>query len=357
MSRRALIIGCGFTAQRAARTLLKSGWDVTATSRSPESLAALEAAGARVVRFDAVRDRHIQAAAEGASVLLSVPTLKLDGELFDPTPSLVAALRGQPRHLTYLSHHRRLRGHATGRRADARVARRPSARNSARAPRTRCSLMAAALWCCVRPRYTVPGEGSTKPCETAASDFPRDPSRLVSRIHVDDLAAIVARALQQLVEGAYPVADECPATSADVARHCASLLDLPVPGVVADECLSETRRADRRVDGSAILRLTGLRLRYPSFREGIPRLHRRRKGQLSRARGYWPAGGAPGNPVASRRCTCLASMSHSKLTEAPTRVARSVVTSYVCGMIAHPRTSSSSEAIVRLIPSMAMLPL
>ncbi len=269
MSRRALIIGCGFTAQRAARTLLKSGWDVTATSRSPESLAALEAAGARVVRFDAVRDRHIQAAAEGASVLLSVPTLKLDGELFDPTPSLVAALRGQPRHLTYLS--------TTGvygatRQVDERTPVSPQTeRQKLRASAEDAVQSHGCSALVLRPAAIYgPGRGVHQAMRDGRFRLPRDPSRLVSRIHVDDLAAIVARALQQLVEGAYPVADECPATSADVARHCASLLDLPVPGVVADECLSETRRADRRVDGSAILRLTGLRLRYPSFREGIP---------------------------------------------------------------------------------------
>lgn len=269
MSRRALIIGCGFTAQRAARTLLKSGWDVTATSRSPESLAALEAAGARVVRFDAARDRHIQAAAEGASVLLSVPTLKLDGELFDPTPSLVAALRGQPRHLTYLS--------TTGvygatRQVDERTPVSPQTeRQKLRASAEDAVQSHGCSALVLRPAAIYgPGRGVHQAMRDGRFRLPRDPSRLVSRIHVDDLAAIVARALQQLVEGAYPVADECPATSADVARHCASLLDLPVPGVVADECLSETRRADRRVDGSAILRLTGLRLRYPSFREGIP---------------------------------------------------------------------------------------
>lgn len=269
MSRRALIIGCGFTAQRAARTLLKSCWDVTATSRSPESLAALEAAGARVMRFDAARDRHIQAAAEGASVLLSVPTLKLDGELFDPTPSLVAALRGQPRHLTYLS--------TTGvygatRQVDERTPVSPQTeRQKLRASAEDAVQSHGCSALVLRPAAIYgPGRGVHQAMRDGRFRLPRDPSRLVSRIHVDDLAAIVARALQQLVEGAYPVADECPATSADVARHCASLLDLPVPGVVADECLSETRRADRRVDGSAILRLTGLRLRYPSFREGIP---------------------------------------------------------------------------------------
>ena len=269
MSRRALIIGCGFTARRAARTLLKSGWDVTATSRSPENLAALEAAGARGVRFDAARDRRIQAAAEGASVLLSVPTLKLDGELFDPTPSLVAALRGQPRHLTYLS--------TTGvygatRQVDERTPVSPQTeRQKLRASAEDAVQSHGCSALVLRPAAIYgPGRGVHQAMREGRFPLPRDPSRLVSRIHVDDLAAIVARALQQRVEGAYPVADECPATSADVARHCASLLDLPVPGVVADECLSETRRANRRVDGSAILRLTGLRLRYPSFREGIP---------------------------------------------------------------------------------------
>ena len=269
MSRRALIIGCGFTAQRTARTLLKAGWDVTATSRSPENLAPLEAAGARLVRFDAARDRRIEAAAEGASVLLSVPTLKLDGQLLEPTPSLVAALHGQPRHLTYLS--------TTGvygatRKVDERTPASPQTeRQKLRASAEDAVQSHGCSALVLRPAAIYgPGRGVHQAMREGRFRLPRDPSRLVSRIHVDDLAAIVARALEQRVEGAYPVADECPATSAEVARHCASLLDLPVPDAVADDCLSETRRADRRVDGSAILRLLGMRLRYPSFREGIP---------------------------------------------------------------------------------------
>lgn len=268
MSRHALIIGCGFTAQRAARTLLKAGWAVTATSRSRENLAALEAAGARLVRFDAARDRRIEAVAEGASVLLSVPTLKLDGQLLEPTPSLVAALQGQPRHLTYLS--------TTGvygamRKVDERTPVSPQTeRQKLRASAEDAVQSHGCSALVLRPAAIYgPGRGVHQAMREGRFRLPRDPSRVVSRIHVDDLAAIVAGALQQRVEGAYPVADEWPATSAEVARHCASLLDLPAPEAVADDCLSETRRADRRVDGSAILRLLGLRLRYPSFREGI----------------------------------------------------------------------------------------
>lgn len=269
MSRRALIIGCGFTAQRTARTLLKAGWDVTATSRSPENLAPLEAAGARLVRFDAARDRRIEAAAEGASVLLSVPTLKLDGQLLEPTPSLVAALHGQPRHLTYLS--------TTGvygatRKVDERTPASPQTeRQKLRASAEDAVQSHGCSALLLRPAAIYgPGRGVHQAMREGRFRLPRDRSRVVSRIHVEDLAAIVARALELRVEGAYPVADECPATSAEVARHCASLLDLPVPESVADDCLSETRRADRRVDGSAILRLLDMRLRYPSFREGIP---------------------------------------------------------------------------------------
>ena len=269
MSRRALIIGCGFTAQRTARMLLKAGWKVTATSRSPENLAALEAAGARLVRFDATRDRRIQAAAEGASVLLSVPTLKLDGRLFEPTPSLVAALHGRPRHLTYLS--------TTGvygatRNVDERTPVSPQTeRQQLRASAEDAIQSHGCSALVLRPAAIYgPGRGVHRAMQEGRFRLPRDSSRLVSRIHVDDLAAIVARALQQFVEGAYPVADECPAASAEVARYCAKLLGLPAPEVVADDCLSETQRADRRVDGSAIRRLAGARLRYPSFREGIP---------------------------------------------------------------------------------------
>lgn len=269
MSRRALIIGCGFTAQRTARTLLQAGWDVTATSRSPEKLAALEAVGARLVRFDAARDRRFEAAAEGASVLLSVPTLNLDGQLFEPTPGLVSTLRGRPRHLTYLS--------TTGvygatRNVDERTPASPQTerqRLRARAEEVVRSHGCSAL--VLRPAAIYgPGRGVHQAMREGRFRLPRDSSRIASRIHVDDLAAIVARALQQRVEGAYPAADECPATSAEVARFCASLLDLPAPEVVADDLLSETRRADRRVDGSAIRRLLGVRLRYPSFRDGIP---------------------------------------------------------------------------------------
>ncbi len=92
----------------------------------------------------------------------------------------------------------------------------------------------------------------------------------VSRVHVDDLAAVVLAALDSDLTGAFPVADEEPCTSGDMARFCADLLGLPPPPEAGDIEVHHTLRANRRVNGRAVLKLLGVRLRYPSYRSGVP---------------------------------------------------------------------------------------
>jgi nucleoside-diphosphate-sugar epimerase len=96
-----------------------------------------------------------------------------------------------------------------------------------------------------------------------------DGANFVSRIHVDDLARLAEAALLSDLTGAYPVADDEPCTSREIAEYCAGLLGVPMPPFAAPEQLGETRRADRRVDGSAIRRRLSLKLRYPNYRSGI----------------------------------------------------------------------------------------
>ena len=93
----------------------------------------------------------------------------------------------------------------------------------------------------------------------------------VSRIHVDDLAAHVEAALLSKVSGAYPVADEEPCTSREIAEFCAELLHLPALKRSQGEVEPKSRFAsNRQVDGSAIRRLLGITLSYPSYRVGVP---------------------------------------------------------------------------------------
>jgi nucleoside-diphosphate-sugar epimerase len=120
----------------------------------------------------------------------------------------------------------------------------------------------------------------------------RHGSGCVSRIHVDDLAAHVEAALFSEVAGAWPVADDHPCPSSEIANFI--LLHPEWGRPVACGGLGQGRsragllihgqgrhlsfargqgrlsHASRRVDGSAIRRILGIALRYPSYRTGIP---------------------------------------------------------------------------------------
>jgi nucleoside-diphosphate-sugar epimerase len=97
-----------------------------------------------------------------------------------------------------------------------------------------------------------------------------DGANYVSRIHVEDLATHVEAALGSDITGAFPVADEFPCTSREIAEFCARLLRLPMPASADPVALHHTRRANRQVDGSTIRSVLGVSLRYPGYREGIP---------------------------------------------------------------------------------------
>ncbi len=269
MGQRALIVGCGFTGRRAAGLLLERGWRVSATARNPEALASLRLLGAEVHPFDATSGRPPVPSADGAQVLLSVPTLRSDGAFDEPTPRILEMLAGCPEHVTYLS--------TTGVYGSAeavdettpaapateRQRLRMTAEGAVRSlPCRALALRPAAIYGPRRGVHSAMREGRFR--------LPPGQGRPVSRIHVDDLASIVAASMARGIEGAFPVADALPATSREVARFCAGLLGLDLPGEATESELSETRRFGRRVDGRAILRHLGLELRYPTYREGIP---------------------------------------------------------------------------------------
>ena len=221
-----------------------------------------------MLRFGAESGNPAEFAVGGLHVLLSIPTLRVGGCLQEPTPRLVRSLLGVPVHATYIS--------TTGVYGDARtVDERTEAvprteRQQLRIQAERAVRQLACKTAVLRPAAIYgPGRGVHSRMRSGTFPLPAGRARMVSRIHVDDLAAIVAASMCQRVEGVYPVADDLPASSVDVASFCSSLMGLPLPDRVPVGNLPETRRADRRVDGSAIRRLTGVRLRYPTYREGI----------------------------------------------------------------------------------------
>ena len=266
-------MGCGYAGSRVARRLLEDGVEVHATSREPLRLEELANRGARVSQLDvtdiaATREWAAEIPA-GARVLLSIPTLRLDdGRLFDPTPGLVDALGERPAGVVYLS---TTGVYGLAREVDESTA--PAPRTQRQRLRVRAEqAVAAGPWpsLILRPAAIYgPWRGVHQAMRKGRYQLVGKGQNCVSRIHVDDLAWHAVEALASSVKGAYPVADEEACTSREIAAFCADLLHVPMPRSVTLEEVDETRRSDRRVDGSFIREELGIDLLYPSYRIGI----------------------------------------------------------------------------------------
>jgi nucleoside-diphosphate-sugar epimerase len=254
---RTLVLGCGYTGRRVARLLAADGHEVWVTSRNP---AVLQVEGARPVELQA-----LARLGPGLRILHSVPLAEGPS---DPAASLLALLPEGVERMVYLSttgvygaqHHvdeHTLPAPATPQ-AHLRIA---AERAVLDGPWSSMILRPAAIY--------GPGRGAHVSIPSGHFRLLGDGTNFVSRIHVDDLAALAAAALSSGERGAWPVADREPAQSRAVAEFVCGLLGCPMPASATREELHDTRRANRQVHGDAVFRLLRLSLKYPSFREGI----------------------------------------------------------------------------------------
>lgn len=105
------------------------------------------------------------------------------------------------------------------------------------------------------------------------------PDQLFSRIHVDDIVAVLDASIAKPNPGRiYNVCDDEPANPADVTAYAAALLGVaPPPLVPLDEAgLSALGRSfyedSKRVSNARIKAELGVTLRYPSYKEGLKAL-------------------------------------------------------------------------------------
>lgn len=102
------------------------------------------------------------------------------------------------------------------------------------------------------------------------------PGQVFSRIHVHDIAAVLAASMARRNPGtAYNVADNEPAPPQDVTAYAAGLLQMPPPPEIPFETanLSPMARSfyaeNKRVSNRRIREDLGVTLRYPTYREGL----------------------------------------------------------------------------------------
>jgi nucleoside-diphosphate-sugar epimerase len=247
-----LIVGAGYTGSRVARNLRDLGYEVDALHSSDIDFRAEDA-----VAKLAARTR------EGCLVLHSVPSLEGGADT-----RLLHGLRGKARRLVYFSTTGVYGGAEQVDETTAVGPRNP--REQARVATEQAVLTGPWRALVLRPAAIYgPGRGVHVSMAAGKYTMYGDGGNFISRIHVEDLAAIATAGLLSDLTGAYPVADETPCTSREIAEYCAARLGLPPPVVAPLEQVPETRRNNRRVNGRWIVEQLGLQLRYPGYREGI----------------------------------------------------------------------------------------
>lgn len=257
-----VILGCGYTGEHVARRMMRYRSRVICTSRDITRLARLREA--ELIALDTAKPFSLDFVPPESLVLHSIPP---PGNS-DPDV-IVTALDNRPKRLVYLS--------TTGVYGDQRDVSElsppaPLRESNWQRLRVEEAVLTSGISSIVLRPAAIYGPGRGIHVSMAEGRFRLvgDGSNFVSRIHVEDLATHIERALLTDISGAWPVADGHPCTSLEIAAYTARLLRIPLPESSPAEDVHHTRRADRRVDGSAIRKALNLTLRYPSYREGIP---------------------------------------------------------------------------------------
>lgn len=275
--------GLGYSALRLAERLRPLGWKIGGTCRGDSRLAGLMAIGIDAHLFD---DGHSlpPSALEGVTHLLtSIPTIEGVGD-----PVLAACrktLEQLPtlRWVGYLST-TGVYGDHQGGWVDEST---PPAPYS---PRLERRVQAERDWLALRhPSAAVQVfrlSGIYGPGRSVFDDLLHGTARRIdkpghyfSRIHVNDIAAVLLASIAHPASGEiYNVCDDAPSPSREVVEYACELLGIEPPPLVAfaDAPLSpmaqEFYRANRRVANRKLREKLGVRLQYPTYREGLAAL-------------------------------------------------------------------------------------
>ncbi|MDP3939684.1 MAG: NAD-dependent epimerase/dehydratase family protein [Deltaproteobacteria bacterium] len=296
----AMILGCGYTGKRLARLLCEQGVRVRGTTRDASRAAAISEAGAEPVILDTTKVVSLISLAEGMDVVFDmIPPRRIaqgagsggsgkpgDEESFeDDTAAIVAVCAGaRLEKFVYLGS-TGIYGEVAGdwideqtpvNPASPRARARHAAEETLRAAHARDGFPAVIVRA---PGIYGPDRSLAHRIKRGAYRVPGKGDNYLNRIHVDDLAQILAAAALRGSPGAvYLATDDQPEQARVLADFCAGLLGLPPPPSVdeteAARTMGESNLAmlqgDKRLSNRRIKEELGVTLRYPTYREGIP---------------------------------------------------------------------------------------
>lgn len=287
--KRLFAFGLGFSAQALAERLARQGWEIAGTARDEAKIAQLSDQGYAATRFAGGPDNAgFLAELQGSTHLLhSIPPGPEGDPVLTHYREEIAKL-GSLEWIGYLSTVG-VYGNQQGRWVDEETAPKP---NSAR---TEARVIAEKAWLDFGEEIGVPvqvfrlagiyGPGRSvfdKLATGTARRINKD-GQVFSRIHVADIASVLEASIAQPRGGAiYNVADDEPAAPGDVVAHAAAMIGMVPPPEIdfADADLTPMARSfyegSRRIGNALIKSELGVALRYPTYREGLAALARRK---------------------------------------------------------------------------------
>jgi nucleoside-diphosphate-sugar epimerase len=289
---RMLAVGLGYSVTAVAERLAGQGWRIAATSRSEAGLSAIRARDYEAVPFsdDAPSPEFKKALAEATHLLLSAPPSRGDempartAQGDDPVLNVLAGLGAEAmqnlKWIGYLSTIGVYGDHG-GAWVDETTEPAP---NEARSVKR---LVAEREWQKTGATLGKPvailrlsgiyGPGRNAIARLKAGTERRiyKPGQVFNRIHVEDIAGAVEAAIARNIGGVFSVTDDEPAPPQDIISYSAELLGIePPPMIDWDKAdLSPMARSfyldNRRVRNARMKQVLGVKLRYPTYREGL----------------------------------------------------------------------------------------
>lgn len=270
-----LSFGHGYSA-RALTAVLPEDWQVIGTTRSADKTAALAATGIEPriwpgSELDDALDRTTHLLISAGPNADGDPVLRELGEA-------IAARADRFEWVGYLST-TGVYGDRDGGWVDETSPCTPSTR------RGQLRLAAEEAWQAIRglPLHIFrlagiygPGRGPFAKVRAGTARRIIKPNQVFSRIHVEDIAQVLWASIRSPNPGrVYNVCDDEAAPPQDVIAHAAELLDLPLPEAVniEDAEMSPMARSfyaeSKRVSNHRIREELGVKLGYPSYRDGL----------------------------------------------------------------------------------------
>ena len=279
-----MCFGLGFSGKALAARLNAKGWRITGTSRSAEGTAAIAALGYNAFVFDGMTPLPAQAFKDVTHIVVSVPPDAGGDPALRHHAKDLAVRAGAIKWFAYLSTTGVYGDHGGGWVSEES----PLTPSTERGQRR---LDAESGWLALHRRHGLPmhvfrlagiyGPGRNQLVSMLDGTAKRivKPGQVFSRIHVEDIAAVLEASMARPNPGAaYNVCDDEPCPPQDVVAHAAELLGLPAPPAIAfgQARLSPMARSfyaeSKRVSNARIKRELGVSPRYPSYREGLAAL-------------------------------------------------------------------------------------